>query len=170
MSKRGSRNATNFAGKNWTVGAKYNRNKSKTSKHKEKKLELRKEQFNSICKKFDFNVKTVDDKILYEYLLKKFSQLRAIKGSKIAKKSVNNVEHFKTYCEKKKEKFDIEIYFEKKFNSINFIKKFPELKFRENHTKKEPTKNKLKHKSPNNTISEFVTPDLLTKLKKGMKK
>ncbi|MFD1615823.1 hypothetical protein [Gelatiniphilus marinus] len=170
MSKRGSRNATNFAGKNWTVGGKYKGNKSKTSKHKEKKLKLRKEQFNLICAKFNFKVTTVHDKILYDSLLKKYSKLRAMKGSRIAKKSIENVEYFKTYCDKKKEKFDIETYFEKKFNHTNFIKKYPELKFKENNIKREISKNKIKQKTANNTISEFISPNILSKLKKGMKK
>ena len=40
-------------------------------------------------------------------------KLRAMKGSRIANKSVKNVEYFKAYCDKYGEEFDIKIYFQK---------------------------------------------------------
>ena len=41
------------------VGGKYKGKKAKSSKHRESKLTLRKEQFDLICQKFDFKITLV---------------------------------------------------------------------------------------------------------------
>jgi hypothetical protein len=169
MSKRGSRNAINFAGKNWSVGRKSLKSKKKKTKsiNKQKERDKRRERnFNRICKKFDFE-KTDENKIVYEKLLKKFIE---IKGSKIAKRSFENIEYFKSFCAKYKTEFNIEIYFKEHYNSLNFPKRFPEIKKEKSELIKNPKRKINNHKAKNrNTFSNLVSEETLLKLKKVMK-
>jgi hypothetical protein len=136
MSKRGSRNAKSFAGKNWSIGrnfkAEKGKKKTKVSKHKEKKNALRKEQLDLICEKFDFLIKNEEDKLFYDSLLEKFLKYRAMKGSRQARKNIKNVNYFKVYCFAYNISFDIRTYFIEKFNLIDFETKYPELNFKPN--------------------------------------
>tara|TARA_B110000908_G_scaffold155277_1_gene193337 strand:- start:94 stop:606 length:513 start_codon:yes stop_codon:yes gene_type:complete len=151
MSKRGSRNAKSFAGKNWSIGRKFKiekgKKKTKISKHKEKRNELRKEQLNLICEKFDFAIKNEEDKNFYNSLLVKFLKYRAMKGSRQARKNVKNVNCFKVYCFAFNKRFDIRIYFNEKYNLIDFETKYPELNFKSNKRSIRKTKTiKSEHK------------------------
>ena len=74
-------------------------------------------------------LKNIDDKLLYDSLLKKFSKLRAIYGSKRSKQSIINVDLFKKYCEIEKEKFDIKNFFENNYNVFGFGSKYSKSNF-----------------------------------------
>ena len=99
MSKRGSRNALNFSGKSWSVGGKFSKSrlkKNKTDNKSKARDARRKAKFDLICEKFDFQIKNIENKQLYDKLLKQFIELKAMKGSRVAKRSVENVEYLRS--------------------------------------------------------------------------
>lgn len=170
MSKRGSRKAINFAGKSWSVGRtslKTKKKKTKTINKKKQKDKRHERNFKRICKKFDFE-KSVENKDVYEKLLKQFIE---IKGSKIAKRSFENIEYFKSFCERYKTEFNIQIYFKEHYNGLNFPKRFPEIKKAKSELIKRPKKGNNSNEFRNrNTFKDLVSEETLLKLKKNMKK
>ena len=170
MSKRSSKNAINFAGKNWSVGRKFRGKPSAKKNRNEKRDKRRKEIFDLICKKFDFKISTVDDKLLYDSLLNEFIELRAMKGSRTAKKSVENVDYFRAYCEKYKEKFDIQVYFNMKFNKIDFHKKFPNIILKRSLEQEVRSSEPVRVKRTKNSLANLISDEMVTKLKSHFKK
>lgn len=172
MSKRGSRNAINFAGRSWGLGqrvrlkkneVKKNTKKSNFTKLKKQRDKLdtsrnvrRKDKFDLICQKFDFKVTDDESKRLYDLLLNNFLELRATKGSKLANKSLKNVEYFKEYCKINRVNFKINIYFEQKFNNIDFDKKYTN-----GLRQKKRKPKKLRQQSEKNTRAQNVIKNLI---------
>lgn len=181
MSKRGSRNAINFAGRNWSPGPrvrlKSNKVKKKTKKSNITKLKKqrdklktsrnvrRKEKFDLICQKFDFKITDLESKQLYDLLLNNFLELRAMKGSKLANKSVKNVECFKEYCKVNKVNFSIKIYFEQKFNNVDFDKKYTNAQRLKKRKSKKFRQQSEKNTRTQNMIKNLISDKVFLKLK-----
>ena len=174
MSKRGSRNALNFSGKSWSVGGKFSKSrlKKKKSDNKRKARDARrKAKFDLICEKFDFQIKKIEDKQLYDRLLKQFIELKAMKGSRVANRSVENVEHFRSLCSQEKIEFNIKVYFDEKYNHLDFAKMHPELKpSKLTTTKNKRELNKKTIVKKNNSLSDLISEETLSKLKNIVEK
>lgn len=147
----------------------------KTKSYLEKRLETRKDQFDLICKKFNFKITNLDDKVLYDTLFHKFSKLRTTKGSKKAKKSVENVDFFKTYCDKYSQKFTLQNFFNNGYDRVNFIEKYPEIKFNTKYKKGKKPKKKNKQSNASllngkNQLADFIPEEVMLKLNPDFKK
>lgn len=163
MSKRGSKNAIRFAGKNWSLGRKgLKTSKSKIVKSKRKKLENQKLYFTKVCKSFALK-RTLENEKLKEKIFDKYSQ---IYKRKLLKRSVKNVQYFKIYCEKFEKDFNLNNYITGNYHIIDFKENFPELitilKTKKKNSKKVPKP----IKKVQNTLENFLPEEILLKLKR----
>ena len=149
MSKRGSRNAINFAGKNWGHG----RIKSSTSKRKRKKS-LSEIQFTELCQKFGFDEQ--NNPRTKAQLESEFNSHKSRKRKEILK----NADLYKKYCAKNKIDFNIVEFLLDKIYTKKFYLK----------TQTTDIKEKEKAKTNGNRISDFLTKEIILKLKNLNKK
>jgi hypothetical protein len=120
MSKRSSTNAKNFSGIAWGFGLFDKKSKVQKEKIKQQKLGIE-EQWKSICKIFKF-VLTEENKSLYDKMKRAFNGNRTLRV-----KSIWNVKCFEIYCKVNEMEFTMENYFERKLNTLDYKKKFPEI-------------------------------------------
>ena len=170
MSKRGSKNSLKFADKSWGLSKmsptpdadKLKKEKEKEDakkKRKENKRKSIKNQFQTICKKFNFEI-TETNSFLHSKLERTFCE---IGSSKIRIKTIQNIKSFKLYCIKYKETFTIEKYFEKKYYLTDFKKEYPDVYFF-NVYKPELSKIKNSNQSKD-TLENNITDDIKKKLR-----
>lgn len=128
MSKRGSRNAINFAGKNWTfreesaqgaIDHKQLRAKIRGQK-KDARLESR---WIRLCEKFKYSLE--HEQLDTSDNLK--SRFYMIKGNTNNLKALQNVKSFRLYCKKYNEVFSLENYLVKQYYAVNYKKDFPDV-------------------------------------------
>ena len=149
MSKRGSRNAINFAGKNWGHG----RIKSSKNKRKRKKS-LAEVQFTELCQKFDFNEQKYPR--TKAKLESEFNTHKSRKRKEILKKA----DLYKKYCKKNKIELNIvEFLLDRIYNKKFYLK-----------TQTTDKKEKGKTKTNGNRISDFLSNEIILKLKNLNKK
>jgi hypothetical protein len=132
MSKRGSKNAVSFSSKSWVLKKKG----STTPGLKEKSiLHIRREkqndkiqkkmieQFEIICSKFQENSNSDIAKYIFSNYFSK------IKTPTLRLQSIQLIKTFKIYCKKYNEDFKLDVYFKKKYHSINYKREFPDVYF-----------------------------------------
>src|SRR5690606_62066 len=137
MSKRGSRNAINFAGKNWGHG------RIMSSKNKRnRKKNLADIQFTELCQKFGFDEE--NNPSTKAKLESEFKTHESKKRIEILK----NADFYKKYCKKNK----IELNFIEFLIDRIYTKKF--------YLKTQATDKKEKLKTNGNRISDFLTNEI----------
>lgn len=122
MSKRGSKNAKNYAGKLWDVvrnilpEEKANDIRSRKKKLIVRRNKLIKKQFDLICKSFNinksFNLNELEE--LYKYFDEHYTKNKR-------SSAVDNVKYYKLYCEIKNKEFSIQEYLTKHLYDVDII-------------------------------------------------
>ena len=173
MSKRGSKNAIKFSGKNWSTG----RNRAKKNKNIKSQAEI---QFITLCQKFGFD-RTKNPLIFAELeaeFKSEFISHKPIKRKEILKKA----DLYKKHCKKYKIKLNIYEYLMNKLYDKNFyinsekiiekVKKNLKTKEKKPKVKFNSEKKKLKLRPilKGGKISDFLTKEVILKLKNLNKK
>lgn len=169
MSKRRSKNAINFAGKNWGLG------RIKKAKNQKKKKSLAEKQFTELCQKFGFN--TTKNQLIYAELeaefKTEFTSYKTIKRKEI----LNKVTDYKKHCKKNNIRLNIFEYLTNKLYDREFYaepKNNPK-KLKKSINAKEKThktipiskssKNNLRPIRKGENLSDFLTNEIIIKLK-----